>query len=136
MIRRPPRSTLFPYTTLFRSMNAGTSLFVFTGTVIFNINSNAIPGGAGLQFNDFHINNAGNNQLTTSFQSSSHIFSINNLTIDARATVQFGISLFKVRGTLIATGTSGAQITLKSTSGGTNWTIDSATTVLVNYCIV
>src|SRR5256885_2981113 len=23
MIRRPPRSTLFPYTTLFRSMNAG-----------------------------------------------------------------------------------------------------------------
>src|SRR2546425_7652305 len=24
MIRRPPRSTLFPYTTLFRSVNAGT----------------------------------------------------------------------------------------------------------------
>src|SRR5256885_6057315 len=27
MIRRPPRSTLFPYTTLFRSLNAGTSSF-------------------------------------------------------------------------------------------------------------
>src|SRR2546430_15665224 len=26
MIRRPPRSTLFPYTTLFRSSNLGTSL--------------------------------------------------------------------------------------------------------------
>src|SRR2546425_5781634 len=29
MIRRPPRSTLFPYTTLFRSYFAGASLFVF-----------------------------------------------------------------------------------------------------------
>src|SRR5256885_2926551 len=29
MIRRPPRSTLFPYTTLFRSMAAG----VFAGTI-------------------------------------------------------------------------------------------------------
>src|SRR3712207_7595875 len=31
MIRRPPRSTLFPYTTLFRSIgNRGPSLFVVT----------------------------------------------------------------------------------------------------------
>src|SRR4051794_41737951 len=27
MIRRPPRSTLFPYTTLFRSASGGTSVF-------------------------------------------------------------------------------------------------------------
>src|SRR2546430_12419634 len=27
MIRRPPRSTLFPYTTLFRSYNTGSDLF-------------------------------------------------------------------------------------------------------------
>src|SRR2546422_5376746 len=27
MIRRPPRSTLFPYTTLFRSLTAATGLF-------------------------------------------------------------------------------------------------------------
>src|SRR5260370_10262019 len=27
MIRRPPRSTLFPYTTLFRSLSAGTETF-------------------------------------------------------------------------------------------------------------
>src|SRR2546425_9298264 len=35
MIRRPPRSTLFPYTTLFRSIGAiiGTGIFVLTGTV-------------------------------------------------------------------------------------------------------
>src|SRR2546422_3592245 len=29
MIRRPPRSTLFPYTTLFRSRLGATALFVF-----------------------------------------------------------------------------------------------------------
>src|SRR5258708_2444358 len=54
------------------TMNAGTSLFVFTGTVIFNINSNAIPGGAGLQFNDFHINNAGNKDRKSTRLNSSH----------------------------------------------------------------
>src|SRR5258707_11865843 len=30
MIRRPPRSTLFPYTTLFRSLGSGTSMGVPT----------------------------------------------------------------------------------------------------------
>src|SRR5258708_22831699 len=29
MIRRPPRSTLFPYTTLFRSVSEGLSLLIF-----------------------------------------------------------------------------------------------------------
>src|SRR3712207_7654292 len=36
MIRRPPRSTLFPYTTLFRSVNLGnlaTSVMMFVATV-------------------------------------------------------------------------------------------------------
>src|SRR2546426_4051406 len=28
MIRRPPRSTLFPYTTLFRSVSSGTGVYV------------------------------------------------------------------------------------------------------------
>src|SRR5258708_30316525 len=32
MIRRPPRSTLFPYTTLFRSHHLEEVLCVFTGT--------------------------------------------------------------------------------------------------------
>src|SRR2546430_10298840 len=31
MIRRPPRSTLFPYTTLFRSENVGSNTQVSTG---------------------------------------------------------------------------------------------------------
>src|SRR5256885_9994139 len=31
MIRRPPRSTLFPYTTLFRSDSAATVYFIATG---------------------------------------------------------------------------------------------------------
>src|SRR3712207_9061445 len=32
MIRRPPRSTLFPYTTLFRSINAGLAFLGFGPT--------------------------------------------------------------------------------------------------------
>src|SRR5687768_17821092 len=34
MIRRPPRSTLFPYTTLFRSLQPGPSIFVAGAAVI------------------------------------------------------------------------------------------------------
>src|SRR5690554_7224575 len=33
MIRRPPRSTLFPYTTLFRSWNSSLSFYVKPGSV-------------------------------------------------------------------------------------------------------
>src|SRR3989442_11857603 len=33
MIRRPPRSTLFPYTTLFRSANANTALGALSNNV-------------------------------------------------------------------------------------------------------
>src|SRR3712207_7312051 len=42
MIRRPPRSTLFPYTTLFRSRSAGTYVQVVgrdRGMVIVRLNS-------------------------------------------------------------------------------------------------
>src|SRR4051812_49699533 len=31
MIRRPPRSPLFPYTTLFRSVLTGSETFIYTG---------------------------------------------------------------------------------------------------------
>src|SRR3712207_7218185 len=34
MIRRPPRSTLFPYTTLFRSVGAGMYAFAVATTVL------------------------------------------------------------------------------------------------------
>src|SRR3989454_9607247 len=58
MIRRPPRSTLFPYTTLFRSVDVGTSPSVGDGdlTVVGDIAVEAylsiryvtpVPGGIG-----------------------------------------------------------------------------------------
>src|SRR2546430_5443346 len=34
MIRRPPRSTLFPYTTLFRSFNAFLAVDIRVGTIV------------------------------------------------------------------------------------------------------
>src|SRR3712207_5316512 len=36
MIRRPPRSTLFPYTTLFRSDDGATRVILFIATVVGN----------------------------------------------------------------------------------------------------
>src|SRR5256885_6697001 len=47
MIRRPPRSTLFPYTTLFRSQDAqGNTATGFTGNVTVAIGTN--PGSGTL----------------------------------------------------------------------------------------
>src|SRR2546429_7261424 len=37
MIRRPPRSTLFPYTTLFRSLNAATIVFQVVSTSVLSL---------------------------------------------------------------------------------------------------
>src|SRR3989442_11946217 len=37
MIRRPPRSTLFPYTTLFRSLGRGDYVMIAALTLIFSI---------------------------------------------------------------------------------------------------
>src|SRR2546422_4299284 len=37
MIRRPPRSTLFPYTTLFRSMGIGVWAMHFIGMLAFRL---------------------------------------------------------------------------------------------------
>src|SRR5256885_6122943 len=42
MIRRPPRSTLFPYTTLFRSLLAAT--LKFRGTLTFQLQGNGAVG--------------------------------------------------------------------------------------------
>src|SRR2546426_7693147 len=44
MIRRPPRSTLFPYTTLFRSLNFRKSIsFSLSAVNTPSINASAIP---------------------------------------------------------------------------------------------
>src|SRR3712207_7004548 len=47
MIRRPPRSTLFPYTTLFRSVLHSDAKIPFTIKVIDSdeVNAFALPGG-------------------------------------------------------------------------------------------
>src|SRR5256885_3356865 len=52
MIRRPPRSTLFPYTTLFRSVDAAGNAYVtgFTGSLDFPTTAGAFQetiGGGG-----------------------------------------------------------------------------------------
>src|SRR2546422_5485280 len=43
MIRRPPRSTLFPYTTLFRSINAANVGWVCVGSVQKSTSSKRVP---------------------------------------------------------------------------------------------
>src|SRR3712207_7194695 len=52
MIRRPPRSTLFPYTTLFRSAGAMAADYVFVNGEVVTVNPNdevaeavAVEGG-------------------------------------------------------------------------------------------
>src|SRR2546425_7743689 len=59
MIRRPPRSTLFPYTTLFRSLKAASSILDQAGDVtdIFgnNITLTAEAGGIGAHGNALDI---------------------------------------------------------------------------------
>src|SRR3989449_5115517 len=46
MIRRPPRSTLFPYTTLFRSQGAGSRLIVTPDDAEGDLGSPALTAGA------------------------------------------------------------------------------------------
>src|SRR3712207_9227188 len=43
MIRRPPRSTLFPYTTLFRSPVVGTTVGGLTETVVDGLTGDLVP---------------------------------------------------------------------------------------------
>src|SRR2546427_1258208 len=45
MIRRPPRSTLFPYTTLFRSLEAGSGIYLPSGAEIHGRISHVEPAG-------------------------------------------------------------------------------------------
>src|SRR3712207_8634979 len=57
MIRRPPRSTLFPYTTLFRSREVGRLLVVADGVDV------AAEAGAGEYRPDHHHGDDKNEQL-------------------------------------------------------------------------
>src|SRR3989442_8280991 len=44
MIRRPPRSTLFPYTTLFRSMARALTVFGVAGIALTSVDNLSING--------------------------------------------------------------------------------------------
>src|SRR3712207_7726158 len=53
MIRRPPRSTLFPYTTLFRSDQTSEPEWVTTSTGLFGTSESFVPlSGATVSGND------------------------------------------------------------------------------------
>src|SRR3712207_6859561 len=62
MIRRPPRSTLFPYTTLFRSFPNQTRTTPFLRALFgvantrFNVSSSTQPAGGGNVTNTFTTN--------------------------------------------------------------------------------
>src|SRR2546427_8831984 len=49
MIRRPPRSTLFPYTTLFRSRSQGVRALVGRGALVHRGADQARRGAAGVR---------------------------------------------------------------------------------------
>src|SRR5437870_11485282 len=49
MIRRPPRSTLFPYTTLFRSLDAAVGVVLFEAVLVHEDALGAVDEPAGLE---------------------------------------------------------------------------------------
>src|SRR2546422_6049396 len=54
MIRRPPRSTLFPYTTLFRSVAPSIMARVFPQMVKDGLDGEAVEGGVGMPRSEEH----------------------------------------------------------------------------------
>src|SRR5256886_5138887 len=60
MIRRPPRSTLFPYTTLFRSNIPGTFIRAATDQVVVNYFGGVVPPNSGPLNNNFQMGRATN----------------------------------------------------------------------------
>src|SRR2546421_2966275 len=67
MIRRPPRSTLFPYTTLFRSISSGLTSSTITGTA-----QDCVPGTR-------HFGNLGRDSLHRSEEHTSELQSRSDL---------------------------------------------------------
>src|SRR3712207_7840111 len=55
MIRRPPRSTLFPYTTLFRSLDAAEQLLAQYGVARTSIRNIVKAAGANLGAINYHF---------------------------------------------------------------------------------
>src|SRR5258705_990974 len=55
MIRRPPRSTLFPYTTLFRSATAGAGNTLLDVAYTYDVNGNRIGDRKSTRLNSSHL---------------------------------------------------------------------------------
>src|SRR2546430_13392574 len=82
MIRRPPRSTLFPYTTLFRSFNKTTGKHPIWNAALNWINANSSSGtilemgtnnGGSLKYFVDHVPQARSEEHTSELQSQSNL---------------------------------------------------------------
>src|SRR2546422_3497910 len=82
MIRRPPRSTLFPYTTLFRSLRGGVG--IFSGRPPYVWVSNAF-GNTGLEQATLVCDNGPGGYAGTNANGASTADSVPAFTIDANA---------------------------------------------------
>src|SRR5258706_1139759 len=82
MIRRPPRSTLFPYTTLFRSLHLGHHLVEFALDVLSRLLSVLWPGAPYLdcQAPHRHQNVVERLLAPASFRSEEHTSELQSLT--------------------------------------------------------
>src|SRR2546426_4523254 len=72
MIRRPPRSTLFPYTTLFRSQHCAGADFVQAVCCFIEV---AQPGDASFRFHQFGSEGVGADRKSTRLNSSHLVIS-------------------------------------------------------------
>src|SRR5258708_29748134 len=101
MIRRPPRSTLFPYTTLFRSDNKPGASFAFAedGT---KVAYSSVAGGV-------FTNEGRSEEHTSELQSPDHI--VCRLLLEKKNTVT-------VNGGTLALGRGGADVSILSVEGG------------------
>src|SRR5690554_7405407 len=88
MIRRPPRSTLFPYTTLFRSINAATrsAIVQYARGKGYQINRNAL-----------HLRGAGSNIIGVVVPNIHHSFFSNFVSVFTRLAFAKGfiVSVFQ-----------------------------------------
>jgi len=74
MIRRPPRSTLFPYTTLFRSSGALETSFAAAQSTKGGVVTD-LPGGGGGSIRDVNVDAAGNVMIANSSFEAFRIYS-------------------------------------------------------------
>src|SRR5258705_4872194 len=73
MIRRPPRSTLFPYTTLFRSVFDGSGRAPFSGEVLVKGNRIEAVGEANAPLDAIPLDEDRSEEHTSELQSLRHL---------------------------------------------------------------